>query len=87
MLIVLSNLLHINCNLHELFDVQEGQGLIDDSHYATPDIRKRLEELELSWQALIAASTEKKDRLQDAYRVWMQQSVVIETQFDEVGEE
>ena len=49
--------------------MQEGQGLTEEKHYASDDIKKRLEELELSWQALIAASAEKKDRLQDAYRV------------------
>ncbi|XP_067682927.1 spectrin beta chain, non-erythrocytic 5-like isoform X3 [Haliotis asinina] len=66
--------------------VHEGQGLIDDSHYATPDIRKRLEELELSWQALIAASTEKKDRLQDAYRAMLFNRVAddLNTWMDEV---
>lgn len=51
------------------FILQEGQGLTEERHYASDDIKKRLEELELSWQALIAASAEKKDRLQDAYRV------------------
>ncbi|XP_041352702.1 spectrin beta chain, non-erythrocytic 5-like isoform X2 [Gigantopelta aegis] len=48
--------------------VLEGQGLLDEKHYASADIKKRLEEVELSWQALIAASAEKKDRLQDAYQ-------------------
>lgn len=52
-----------------MFVLQEGQGLTEEKHYASDDIKKRLQELELSWQALIAASAEKKDRLQDAYRV------------------
>jgi hypothetical protein len=48
---------------------QEGKGLVDEDHYAKSDIQKRIEELELSWEALMAASAEKKDRLQDAYQV------------------
>ncbi|XP_055956724.1 spectrin beta chain, non-erythrocytic 2 isoform X1 [Patella vulgata] len=48
--------------------VQEGQGLLDGNHYSQTDIKKRLEELERSWQALIAASGDKKDKLQDAYQ-------------------
>ena len=42
---------------------------MEEGHYARKDIHKRLEELELSWQALIAASADKKDRLQDAHQV------------------
>ena len=52
-----------------MYCFQEGTGLCKDGHYAETDIKKRLEELELSWQALMAASAEKKDRLQDAYQV------------------
>lgn len=51
--------------------LQEGQGLIEEKHYSRTDIHKRLEELELSWQALIAASAEKKDRLQDAHQAML----------------
>lgn len=43
--------------------------MLQQDHYAHSDIKKRLEELELSWEALMAASAEKKDRLQDAYQV------------------
>lgn len=43
--------------------------MLQQDHYAQADIKKRLEELELSWEALMAASAEKKDRLQDAYQV------------------
>lgn len=53
----------------EIFPLQEGKGLLKEDHYAQADIKKRLEELELSWEALMAASAEKKDRLQDAYQV------------------
>ena len=49
--------------------ISEGQGLIDEEHYSKDDIKKRMEELELSWEALIAASGEKRDRLTDAYQV------------------
>lgn len=52
-----------------LFVFQEGRGLLDEGHYARVDIHKRIEELELSWQALMAASADKKDRLQDAQKV------------------
>lgn len=51
--------------------LQEGKGLVEEKHYARTDIHKRLEELELSWQALIAATAEKKDRLQDAYQAML----------------
>ncbi|KAH9509152.1 hypothetical protein Btru_049222 [Bulinus truncatus] len=56
--------------------VEEGKGLLEAKHYAKSDIHKRLEELELSWQALIAASAEKKDRLQDAYQALLFNRVV-----------
>jgi spectrin beta len=56
--------------------VQEGTGLVEEGHYARADIHKRLEELELSWQALIAASADKKDRLQDAYQALLFNRVV-----------
>ncbi|KAL5008187.1 hypothetical protein ScPMuIL_013768 [Solemya velum] len=55
---------------------KEGQVLLDQAHYANADIKKRLEELELSWQALMAASMEKKERLQDAYQALMFNRVV-----------
>nr|XP_022333961.1 spectrin alpha chain, non-erythrocytic 1-like isoform X4 [Crassostrea virginica] len=56
--------------------VEEGKGLLKEDHYAQADIKKRLEELELSWEALMAASAEKKDRLQDAYQALMYNRVV-----------
>ena len=58
---------------------QEGSGLVQEGHYARKDIHKRLEELELSWQALIAASADKKDRLQDAHQVggWLLPAVAF----------
>jgi len=46
----------------------EGQGLIDEKHYASKDIQDQLAHLENTWQGLVAASQEKKDRLQEAYR-------------------
>ncbi|XP_055880886.1 spectrin beta chain, non-erythrocytic 2-like isoform X3 [Biomphalaria glabrata] len=55
---------------------EEGKGLVEAKHYAKLDIQKRLEELELSWQALIAASADKKDRLQDAYQALLFNRVV-----------
>ncbi|XP_033735465.1 spectrin beta chain, non-erythrocytic 5-like isoform X2 [Pecten maximus] len=56
--------------------VEEGKGLEKEEHYAKTDIEKRLNELELSWEALMAASAEKKDRLQDAYQALMFNRVV-----------
>ncbi|XP_069119024.1 LOW QUALITY PROTEIN: spectrin beta chain-like [Argopecten irradians] len=56
--------------------VEEGSGLEKEDHYAKTDIEKRLNELELSWEALMAASAEKKDRLQDAYQALMFNRVV-----------
>ncbi|KAK7105089.1 spectrin beta chain, non-erythrocytic 5-like isoform X3 [Littorina saxatilis] len=66
--------------------VEEGSGLVEQGHYARKDIHKRLEELELSWQALIAASADKKDRLQDAHQALMFNRVVddLNTWMDEV---
>ena len=49
--------------------ISEGQGLMDEDHYSKDDIKKRMEELELNWEALMAASAEKRDRLTDAYQV------------------
>ncbi|GFO34699.1 spectrin beta chain, non-erythrocytic 5-like, partial [Plakobranchus ocellatus] len=56
--------------------VEEGQSLVEAEHYARADIHKRLEELELSWQALIHASADKKDRLQDAHQAMLFNRVV-----------
>ncbi|XP_059148013.1 spectrin beta chain, non-erythrocytic 2-like isoform X3 [Physella acuta] len=56
--------------------VEEGRGLKEEKHYASLDIQKKLEELELSWQSLIAASADKKDRLQDAYQALLFNRVV-----------
>ncbi|XP_076441755.1 spectrin beta chain, non-erythrocytic 5-like [Babylonia areolata] len=66
--------------------VEEGSGLVEEGHYARKDIHKRLEELELSWQALIAASADKKDRLQDAHQALLFNRVVddLNSWMDEV---
>lgn len=48
--------------------ISEGQGLVDEDHFQSEDIKKRMEEVEMSWQALLAASSEKKDKLTDAYQ-------------------
>ncbi|KAL8620004.1 hypothetical protein ACOMHN_015286 [Nucella lapillus] len=66
--------------------VEEGSGLVEEGHYARKDIHKKLEELELSWQALIAASAEKKDRLQDAHQALLFNRVVddLNSWMDEV---
>lgn len=43
--------------------------MIQSDHYEKADIRKRLDELELSWKALLTASSDKKEKLQDAHQV------------------
>lgn len=48
--------------------ISEGEGLVKEDHYESEDIKKRMEEMEMSWQALLAASSEKKDKLTDAYQ-------------------
>jgi len=48
---------------------QEGEGLIKQHHYASKDIEDQIEHLELTWKSLLAASEEKKERLQQAYQV------------------
>jgi len=49
---------------------QEGEGLMKQHHYASRDIADQIEHLELTWKSLLAASEEKKERLQQAYQVW-----------------
>ena len=51
--------------------MQEGDGLLREMHYANKDIHDKLGDLEMTWQALIAASSNKKARLQDAHNVSM----------------
>lgn len=43
-----------------------GQNLIDSSHYATYEIEERCVELSGSWDLLIGASAERKQKLRDA---------------------
>ncbi|PVD25646.1 hypothetical protein C0Q70_13305 [Pomacea canaliculata] len=66
--------------------VEEGSSLVEAGHYARKDIHRRLEELELSWQALIAASADKKDRLQDAHQALLFNHVVedLNTWMDDI---
>ncbi|XP_052269284.1 spectrin beta chain, non-erythrocytic 1-like isoform X3 [Dreissena polymorpha] len=44
-----------------------GQELTEEHHYQSDDITRRMKEVETSWEALIAASGEKRDKLKDAY--------------------
>ncbi|XP_053397827.1 spectrin alpha chain, non-erythrocytic 1-like isoform X5 [Mercenaria mercenaria] len=66
--------------------ISEGQGLVDEDHYQSEDIKKRMEEVEMSWQALVAASSEKKDKLTDAYQALQFNRIVDDllTWMDEV---
>ena len=43
--------------------------MISHKHYASKDIKEQLERLEMTWQALLAATQEKKQRLNEAYEV------------------
>jgi len=43
--------------------------LINQQHYASRDIEDQIKHLELTWNSLLAASEEKKERLQQAYQV------------------
>jgi len=49
--------------------LQEGEGLMKQQHYASKDIEDQIKHLELTWKSLLAASEEKKERLQQAYQV------------------
>jgi len=49
--------------------LQEGEGLIRQHHYASRDIDDQIKHLERTWKSLLAASEEKKLRLQEAYQV------------------
>jgi spectrin beta len=49
-------------------NLQEGQGLISQNHYARKDISDQLERLEAAWKTLLASTQEKKERLQEAYQ-------------------
>ena len=66
--------------------ISEGQGLRDDDHYQSEDIKKRMEEVETNWEALLAASSEKKDKLTDAYQALQFNRIVDDllTWMDEV---
>ena len=61
--------------------VAEGQGLIREEHYLSEDIKKRIDELELNWEALMAASTDKKDLLTDAYQVNIEIKFLSQSQY------
>lgn len=47
----------------------EGENLISSGHFASMEIRVRLDELETKWRLLQEMSSLKKQRLQDAYQV------------------
>jgi len=58
------------CNVNLLvLCLQEGEGLMKQHHYASRDIEDQIKHLELTWSSLLAASEEKKERLQQAYQV------------------
>ena len=43
-----------------------GQDLIDSNHYASEEIEERCEELSTSWESLMGAAAERKQKLNDA---------------------
>ena len=43
-----------------------GQDLIDSNHYASDEIEERCEELSTSWESLMGAAAERKQKLNDA---------------------
>lgn len=66
--------------------VNEGEALIEESHYASKDIQERLDELETEWRLLQEASELKKNRLNDAYQALLFSRSLdeFETWMDEV---
>ncbi|XP_046434088.1 spectrin beta chain, non-erythrocytic 1 isoform X2 [Neodiprion fabricii] len=48
--------------------VGEGEVLMEENHYASKEIRERVEELEAEWRLLQETSELKKNRLNDAYQ-------------------
>lgn len=49
--------------------VKEGEDLISEGHYATKEIRSKIDELESDWQSLLQTSQTKRERLSQAYQV------------------
>ena len=47
----------------------EGEALIGAGHFASMEIRARLDDLEAAWRELQESSHLKRDRLNDAYQV------------------
>nr|XP_002732400.1 PREDICTED: spectrin beta chain, non-erythrocytic 5-like [Saccoglossus kowalevskii] len=47
---------------------EEGAQLIATDHFATEEIQLRLSDLESSWEQLVDKSTDKREKLQDAYQ-------------------
>ncbi|XP_034944641.1 LOW QUALITY PROTEIN: spectrin beta chain, non-erythrocytic 5 [Chelonus insularis] len=48
--------------------MNEGEGLIENNHFASKEIQDRLEDLESEWRILQETSELKKNRLNDAYQ-------------------
>jgi spectrin beta len=48
---------------------QEGEGLIEDGHFASEEIQDKLNNVDIDWRTLQETSTIKRDRLNDAYKV------------------
>ncbi|XP_052769142.1 spectrin beta chain, non-erythrocytic 2-like isoform X1 [Mya arenaria] len=66
--------------------ITEGQELADSDHYQLEDIKRRMEDLETNWDALLAASETKRDKLKDAYEALQFNRIVDDllTWMDEV---
>lgn len=47
---------------------EEGEGLIGAGHFASMEIRSRLDDLEAEWRSLQDATSLKRERLNDAYQ-------------------
>lgn len=60
-----------------------GQDLIDSNHYATDAIEERCVELSGSWDLLIGASAERKQKLDDALELqkvsWLKHDKIVKT--------
>ncbi|CAB0012674.1 unnamed protein product [Nesidiocoris tenuis] len=64
----------------------EGEALIRDGHFASVEIRNKLDELESVWRLLLETSATKKDRLNEAYQALLFSRTLeeLETWMDDV---
>ena len=56
---------------------EDGEALIHDGHFASEEIQDKLDSVDLDWRTLTDTSNLKKDRLNDAYKVFIFSYILI----------